>query len=664
MNRYYVTTPIYYVNDVPTIGTAYCTIAADTVARYQRLCGKKVLFATGVDENSLKVAEAGQRQGMEPQAFVDAMAAVFAETWRKLDVSYDVFIRTTSPEHRRAVQALVKTLYDNGDIYESTYEGWYCISDETFFRESELIDGRCPNPECRREVEWLGEKGYFFRLSKYAEPLLNYIEDHPEFLQPETRKNEVVSFIRGGLKDACISRVASWGTPLPEGIPDADGMVVYVWLDALVNYITVAGYPDNTERFQEFWPADLHLVGKDIFVRFHATFWPAMLMAAGLPLPKTVFGHGFLTVGGEKIGKSKGNKVDPLEVVQRISAESGCRPDMALDALRYFLLREVTFGLDGDWSLEAVLGRFNADLANDLGNLLNRLLPLIVRYNEGRIPTPATSEDVVAASEAAVDEWAAGMERLDFSGALRSAWGFLGFLNKWIDTRAPWALVKKGESDEAKRVLYCLAEGLRIATVMISPVMPNAAKAIQEQLGLSADDSKAVWSELVEWGRLKEGATVHIGEPLFPRVLPPGSQAEKPGKQAVTPASSQIKPAQEESATSGGRTVLSLEEFKKLELRVARIEAAERVTGADKLVKLTVDVGEPEKRTVVAGIARAYPPEDLVGKMIVIVANLEPAVIRGVRSDGMLLAAWNGVDDAGLSLLTLDRDAVPGWPVR
>ncbi|NIM04435.1 MAG: methionine--tRNA ligase, partial [Armatimonadetes bacterium] len=315
MGSFYITTPIYYVNDSPHIGHTYCTIAADTIARYQRLRGNRVLFATGTDENGLKIAEAAQGRGLEPQAFVDEMAGVYVETWRKLDVTYDDFIRTTEDRHRRAVQALVKKLYENGDIYQDTYEGWYCLSDETFFRESELVEGRCPNPECCKEVEWLGEKGYFFRLSKYAEPLLKYIESHSDFLLPETRKNEVVSFIQGGLKDACVSRIASWGTPMPEELPDAKGMVVYVWLDALVNYLTVTGYPDGREKFSEFWPADFHLVGKDIFVRFHATLWPALLMAAELPLPKTVFAHGFLTLGGEKISKSKGHKIDPLEIV-------------------------------------------------------------------------------------------------------------------------------------------------------------------------------------------------------------------------------------------------------------------------------------------------------------------------------------------------------------
>ena len=519
-DKFYITTPIYYVNDTPHIGTAYCTIAADTIARYQRLLGKEVLFATGTDENALKVAEAGQRRGLAPQAFVDQMAAAFEETWRKLDISFDVFIRTTEARHRHAVQTLVKRLYENGDIYQSTYEGWYCLSDETFFRESELIDGRCPNPECRREVEWLGEKGYFFRLSKYADPLLQYIESHPDFLRPESRRNEAIAFIRSGLKDACISRLADWGTPLPQELPDSAGMVVYVWLDALVNYITVAGYPDEPEKFAKFWPADFHLVGKDIFVRFHATLWPALLMSAGLALPETVFAHGFLTVGGEKIAKSRGHKIDPVGVVEQIRAESGSRPELALDALRYFLLREVTFGLDGEWSVEAILGRFNADLANDLGNLLNRLLPLIVRHAGGRVPAPAAAEEIVSAAQRAAADWQRGMSSYDFSGALRAVWSFLSVLNRWIDTKAPWALAKKDEKEELARVLYCLAEGLRIAAVMISPVMPNAARAIRERLGLAPEAQVKV--EDLGWGRLPEGAQVTPGEPLFPRVVPGG----------------------------------------------------------------------------------------------------------------------------------------------
>jgi len=519
MKKYYITTPIYYVNDAPHIGTAYCTIAADTIARYHRLRGKKVLFATGVDENGLKVAEAAQSRGLEPQAFVDEMAEIFAQTWRKLDISYDYFIRTTSPNHRRAVQALMKKLYESGDIYQGTYEGWYCISDETFFRESELIDGRCPNPECRKEVEWLGETGFFFRLSKYAARLLEHIESNPNFLLPETRKNEVISFIRSGLRDACISRVANWGTSLPGDIPGAEGMVVYVWLDALVNYITIAGYPDNEEKFNEFWPADFHLVGKEIFVRFHATLWPAILMAAGLALPTTVFGHGWLTVNGEKMSKSKGNMIPPLVAIQQVQEKSGCRYEMALDAVRYFLLRDVSFGLDGDCSIEGILGRFNADLANDLGNLLNRLLPLITRYTNGLIPAMAKDEEMAVASQQAIKDWESGMEKYDFSGALRAVWAFLSTMNRWIDTKAPWSLAKKGETEELHRVLYCLAEGLRIAAVLISPVMPNTAAAIQQQLGIASTASPLPWEDLLKWGGLTEGTQIVTGEPLFPRVV-------------------------------------------------------------------------------------------------------------------------------------------------
>jgi methionyl-tRNA synthetase len=519
MGKFYLTTPIYYVNDAPHIGTAYCTIAADTIARYQRLKGNKVLFSTGVDENGLKIVDAAQKQGQASQPYVDKMAGVFEQTWRKLNISFDRFIRTTEEAHRRAVQEMMRLLYAKGDIYQDTYEGWYCLSDETFFRESELVEGRCPNPECRREMEWLREKGYFFRLSKYAEPLLQYIEAHPDFLQPDFRKNEVVAFIKGGLKDICFSRFANWGIPLPSELPDAEGMVVYVWPDALVNYLTIAGYPDDKAKMAEFWPADMHLVGKDIFVRFHATLWPAMLLAAGLPLPKTMFAHGFLTVGGEKISKSKGNKVDPLAVVEQIQTISGCRPEMALDALRYFLLREVTFGLDGEWSVDAIIGRFNADLANDLGNLLNRLLPLIIRHNEGKIPAPAEDEAVTAAAKEAIAGWEAGMEKYDFSAALRSVWGYLSFLNRWIDGQAPWSLAKQGKKAEVDKVFYCLAEALRIVTVLITPVMPNAAAAIQKQLGLS--EMALAWPEAVTWGQLAGGTQVSVGEPLFPRVQKP-----------------------------------------------------------------------------------------------------------------------------------------------
>jgi len=520
MGKFYITTPIYYVNDAPHIGNAYCTIAADAIARYQRMRGKKVLFATGVDENGMKVAEEARRRGLKPQAFVDKMSSLFADTWRQLDISHDCFIRTTSDGHRRAVQALMKRLYESGDIYEGTYEGWYCLSDETFFRESELVDGRCPNPECRKEVEWLGEKGFFFRFSRYADRLLDHINGDPDFLLPETRKNEVVSFIRGGLKDACISRLADWGTPMPQEIPGTDGMVVYVWVDALVNYLTVAGYPGDEKRFAEFWPADFHLVGKEIFVRFHATLWPAMLMAAGLPLPKTVFGHGWLTVNGEKMSKSKGNALAPSDVVEQVRAASGCRREIAVDAVRYFLLREVSFALDGDCSLKGILARFNADLANDLGNLLNRLLPLIARHTAGRIPSPAKDDEIISAGQLAVCGFEKGMESYDFSVALRAVWAYLGMLNRWIDARAPWALARKGEKEELARVLYCLADGLRIVAGLISPIMPNASTAIQQQLGLPAQAAK--WQDLMEWGKLPAGAQIQPAEPLFPRVADRG----------------------------------------------------------------------------------------------------------------------------------------------
>lgn len=655
MSKFYITTPIYYVTAPPTVGSAYTTVAADVLARYHRARGDEVLFATGSDEHAEKVVAAARERAMEPKAFVDYMADLYRQAWVALNIRYDDFIQTTEPRHKRAVQALLEELYRRGQLYRGAYEGWYCVSDATFFPESELVEGRCPNPECGRPVTWVSEPACFFKFSEWGERLLQHIEQHPDFLGPDFRRNEVISFIQGGLKDACISRLCDWGTPLPASIPGSEGMVVYVWVDALINYVTVAGYPDDPERFAHWWPADLHLMAKDIFVRFHATLWPAMLMAAGLAPPRRVFAHGYWTYGGEKISKSRGHRADPVEIARNLAAESGVRFELAVDTLRYFLLRQMPFGLDGDFSVEALEGRYNADLANDLGNLASRSLTMIARYCGGRIPAQAPAPPELAeTARAAADEFEAACERtLDFSAGLRSIWALVGALNRYIDQQAPWQLAREGHSGELNAVLYVCAESLRLVSALIAPVMPATAGAIRAQLGLA--DEQIPWSEARAWGILPAGNVIARPEPLFPRLT------QQPAGTAVA---SQGRPAgRAKSEREEQKGMISIQDFQQLDLRIGTIRVAEPVPGADKLLTLTVDLGD-KTQTMVAGIARSYRPEELVGKQVVVVANLQPAAIRGVRSEGMVLAASADGDDRSIVLLTPDRPIANGTVVR
>ncbi len=643
--KFYVTTPIYYVNDDPTVGHAYSTIAADVLARYHRLRGDEVLFVTGTDENGLKVLRAAAERGVSPKSHVDHMADLFRSGWRSLAISYDDFIRTTEPRHRQAVQAFMEALYQSGDLYLGKYEGWYCVSDETYFREQDLVEGRCPNSECGKPVEWISEPAYFFRFSRYGDRLLDHIEQNPGFLLPEFRKNEVVAFIRRGLNDVCVSRRAEWGIPLPPSLPESEGLVVYVWADALVNYLTCAGYPKDEDGFQRFWPADVHIMAKDIFVRFHATLWPAMLMSVGLPLPKRIVAHGYWTLGGQKIAKSRGSHMPrPRPTLEMIAAETGCSPERAVDALRYYMLREVPFGQDGEFSGEALLGRYANDLGNDLGNLLHRVLAMIGRYRGGKLPAACPPDPTLhPAAVAAAEGWEEAAETLDFSAGLRAIWAFLAEANRYVDQQAPWSLAKQGDEQALDRVLYSAAEALRISAVLIAPVMPHAADEMERQLGLS--EWKRQWSQAKEWGLLPGGQAIGLAAPLFPRL-----EREK-----AKPAAEPAKPREE-------RPMVSIKEFQNLDLRVGQVITAEPVTGANKLLKLTVDVGE-ERRTMIAGIALSYRPDELIGKKVVVVANLEPAVIRGVRSEGMLLAGWVQGDDKSITLVTPERDLPNGAKV-
>ncbi|UCC68252.1 MAG: methionine--tRNA ligase [Armatimonadota bacterium] len=644
--KFYVTTPIYYVNDVPTVGHAYTTIACDVVARYYRLRGDDVLFTTGTDENALKVVRAAEARGLEPKPFVSQMADDFRREWLGLNIAYDDFIRTTEDRHRRAVQAFFEKLHASGDLYLDKYEGWYCVSDETFFREEELVEGRCPNPECGRKAEWIEEPAYFFRFSNYSDRLLEYIEDNPGFLLPEFRKNEVVNFIRGGLRDACVSRQSSWGIPLPASIPESEGHVIYVWADALINYLTCAGYPDDIARFEQYWPADVHIMAKDIFVRFHATLWPAMLMAAELPLPRCIVAHGWWTQAGEKISKSRGGAIPrPGPVLDAVIAETRCSREAAVDALRYHMLREVPFGLDGEFSVEALLGRYADDLANDLGNLLHRVLPMIARYREGRVPSSCPPDpDLHPAAQSAAAAWETAVETLDFRSGLAAIWSFLRAANRFIDQQAPWALAKSGDQQALDRVLYSAAEAIRIAAVLVAPVMPNTADEIEAQLGLRG--WRRSWDQAHEWGLVPAGQQIGRPTPLFPRQDQGGKAAAKAAGSPNTTRSREMP-------------VISIKEFQKIDLRVGEVIGAEAVPGADKLLKLTVDIGD-EQRTMVAGVALSYRPEDLVGKKVVVVTNLEPATIRGVRSEGMILAGWVQCDDKSIAIVTHDRSLPKG----
>lgn len=640
--RFYITTPIYYVTARPHIGTAYTTTVADVLARYHRLRGEDVLLATGTDEHAQKVMRAAEEAGLPVQEFVDRFAEAYRDAWRRLHIEYDRFIRTTEPVHRETVAEVFRRLMASGDIYRAQYQGWYCVPCETYFPEAELAEGNCP--DCGRPVEELAQPAYFFATSKYADALVEHIEAHPEFILPQARRNEVLAFVRGGLRDTCVSRLgAGFGIP----VPGDEEHIVYVWFDALINYLTVAGYPDLDESL---WPPDVQLMGKDILPRFHATIWPAMLMALGVPLPRTLFGHGWwVSDQGDKISKSRGNVVEPLEVADRLSELSGCAQFVAVDAVRYFLLREVQFGQDGSFSTRALLGRFNADLANDLGNILNRTLPLVERYLDGVVPAGGGG-----AFAPLVDEVRArietAMQALDFRGYLEGVWELLAAGNKFIDEREPWTLHKQGKTDELQAVLYDTVDLIRIVAGLVSPVMPQTAQEIARQLGLEDGHGAGAWDDCVA-GRFPPGTKIKRGAPIFPRV--DLAALEAAAEQRPSPA--------DDDKEASGRAMISYDQFAEVDLRVGKVIDVESVEGADKLFKLTVDVGEDAPRTMVAGLAEEFSPREILDAHVVVVANLAPATIRGVQSEGMVLAAG---EKKPLALVTLDRDCPPGTKVR
>ncbi len=648
MAKFYITTPIYYVNDVPHIGHAYTTIAADVAARFHRLAGHDVYFLTGTDEHGINILRAAQKHGQTPQAWTDRIAGEWRKLFAFLNISNDDFIRTTEPRHKRVAAHIFQRLYDKGDIYLGTYEGWYCTSCETYYPESELGPNRTCPIHTGRPVEWTSEECYLFRLSKYQDWLLKHIEANPSSIEPESRRNEVLAFIRSGLRDLAISRSTfSWGVQ----VPFDPKHVIYVWIDALTNYISAIGYLDDPEKFRRYWPADVHLMGQDI-VRFHAVYWPIILHAAGIEVPRQTFAHGYLTFGGQRFSKSLGIILDPAALSREVAAESGAEVGVAVDALRYFLLREIPFGASGDFNKAALIGRFNADLANDFGNLLNRTLPLVVRDFAGRVPAPGPSEGTDAALKDLARTVAGTafehVERLNFSQALAEIWRLLGAANKYIDEEAPWTALKQGRPERAGTILYNTLEALRVATILFSPVLPTATQRIWDQLGVAQPLSAQRLDDARRWGTLQAGLQVRPGAPVFPRIDTRRRVAEPAAvSAAATPAAA---PTPDRKESKGGEPVqeITIDEFKRLDIRIGEITAAERVPGTDKLVKLTVDIGD-DVRTLVAGIATHYQAADLVGRRIVVLANLQPRKVRGVESRGMLLAATWGDDVAILS---------------
>jgi len=627
VTAFYLTTPIYYVNDRPHLGHAYTTIVADAMVRYRRLAGDDVWFLTGTDEHGDNIAQVAAKAGVTPLALADKNSAAFRETWQALGIQYSDYIRTTEERHKKVVQAILQKLWDAGEIYLGKYGGQYCFGCERFYTEKEIVDGKCPDHQ--RPLTYIEEENYFFKMSKYQGWLIDYIEHHPDFIRPERYRNEVLGFLRDPLTDLSISRPRrrlEWGIPLPFD----DTYVTYVWFDALLNYVSALGGPGDP-RFEKFWPHVQHVTGKDI-VKPHAIYWPCMLKAASIPLYRHLNVHGYWTLGGQKISKSVGNLVEALALKEKYGN----------DAFRYFVLREMVFGLDADFSEEAFVGRLNADLANDLGNLVSRVTTLIVNLNRGGVPEPgpatAAEEGVSAAFTKAKADVATAMEDFAFQRALASMWEFVGVVNRYVDATQPWALAKDaGKRERLSAVLYTLAESLRVLGIVLTPFLPDAATKIRAGLG-QPEEPKLVDAV---WGRLAPGTTVQKVSGLFPRVDVP----MKPGAGEL------------EAVTAAPR--IKIDELGKIELRVAEVVAAEPLPKSKKLLKLTVSLGE-EQRTLVAGIAEHYTPAELVGKKVVVVANLEPAKLMGVESNGMVLAA----SGAGkLAVLTPDRDLPPGSKV-
>jgi methionyl-tRNA synthetase len=645
-DKFYITTAIDYVNSLPHIGTAYEKIGADVVARWMRMRGFDVHFQMGNDEHSINVWKAAKERSVTPKDYCNAMRTKFEEVWQKLEISYDGFIQTSDPEHEKGVQKLFDAIMKNGDIYKSRYEGWYCESCEAYFTDKDLADGLCPNHKSK--PKWLSEDNYFFALSKYGDRLLEHIEKHPEFILPEIRKNEIASLIREGLQDVSISRSSfDWGVKLPND-PDH---IVYVWFDALINYITAVGYGFDEDKFHKWWPADMHVIGKDI-TRFHCVIWPAMLMSAGLALPKTVFGHGFVYLRGEKMSKTLGNVVTPMDIIDKYGA----------DPLRYYLMREGGFGRDGDFTWEHFIERYNGDLANGLGNLVSRTCGMALKYQGGEISPPEKIDydtELAALSlglaKKLSDFLEPGSGEVEFHQALAAIWEIIAAADRRVNVTKPWVMAKEGRAIEINQVLWELASAIRTICVALLPFIPSTAKKIWCTMGL---DSTSELNDLAfgdiskKWDVLDVAIKVNPAEGLFPRI-----ETKEKNEEKKTVQKQENKTNKEIKMEDN---LIDITDFAKVDLRIAEVMEAERVEGTDKLLRLQINLGS-ETRQIVAGIAQHYSPEALKGKKVVVVANLKPAKLRGIESNGMLLAAS---DDSKVSIVTPLEEVSIGSKVK